>query len=350
MSTPVRVVHYLNQFFGGIGAEEHANVPVKVQEGAVGPGKALQAAMGGAGTVGATIISGDNFFVEETGTASAAVREALDRWKPDVVVAGPAFDAGRYGMACGIMSRLATEKGIPSVTAMHPDNSGIVVYGKEMITIPTGLEVKDMASITKRLAEFALKMGSGEALGPAEQEGYLPRGIRRLIQKERTGAERAVAMLADYLHARPFTPEFPLSLYDTISPAEPVKDLKNATVALVSSGGIVPRDNPDNQVSSRAEKYFKYSIEGIDELTVSDWRSVHGGFNTYYLNEKDPNYALPLRYARRLEKEGAFKHLYSTMFSTMGTGCAVTVAQNMGRDIASELKEAGVDAVLLVAT
>jgi glycine reductase len=59
---------------------------------------------------------------------------------------------------------------------------------------------------------------------------------------------------------------------------------------------------------------------------------------------------MPLRYARRLEAQGVFKALLPTAFTTVGTGCAVTSAKNMGRGIASELKEAGVDAVLLVAT
>ena len=36
-NVPVRVVHYLNQFFGGIGGEEKADVPVEVRLGD-GPG------------------------------------------------------------------------------------------------------------------------------------------------------------------------------------------------------------------------------------------------------------------------------------------------------------------------
>jgi glycine reductase len=86
---PIRVVHYVNQFFGGIGGEEHANVPVQVRKGGVGPGRALQVALGKDGTIVATIICGDNHFVEETERASAAIREAFAEWKPHVVVAGP---------------------------------------------------------------------------------------------------------------------------------------------------------------------------------------------------------------------------------------------------------------------
>ncbi len=350
MTAQIKVLHYINQFFGGIGGEEKANVPVEVREGATGPGRALQGALGEHGTIVATAICGDNFFVEETDLASASIREALDQWKPDVVITGPAFDAGRYGMACGLMARLAAEKNIPSVTAMHPDNPGVVVYGQDMITIPTGVDVTEMQAIMAKLAVIAVRLGSGEILGPAEEEGYLPRGIRRLIQRNKPGAVRAVEMLTDYVLGRPFTPEIPLAIYETIPPAPPIADLESARIAMVSSGGIVPRDNPDNQVSSRAEQYFKYPIEGLDELTIRAWRSVHGGFNTYYLNEKDPNYALPVRYARALEKLDLFKELYHTAFTTVGTGCAVTSAKRMGEGIVSELKEADIDGVLLVAT
>ncbi|MDP2950176.1 MAG: glycine/betaine/sarcosine/D-proline family reductase selenoprotein B, partial [Chloroflexota bacterium] len=94
MPRPVRVVHYINQFFGGIGGEEKANSPVQVRDGPAGPGRALQQLLGGEGTVVGTIIAGDNYVVEEKGPAMQAVRQALQRYKPDVVVAGPAFEAG----------------------------------------------------------------------------------------------------------------------------------------------------------------------------------------------------------------------------------------------------------------
>ena len=45
MELPIKVVHYLNQFFGGLGGEEQAYAPVQVKEGPVGPGRALQAAL-----------------------------------------------------------------------------------------------------------------------------------------------------------------------------------------------------------------------------------------------------------------------------------------------------------------
>ena len=54
MTEPLRVAHYLNQFFGGLGGEENASLGPKVMDGAVGPGLALKNAMKSLGDVVAT--------------------------------------------------------------------------------------------------------------------------------------------------------------------------------------------------------------------------------------------------------------------------------------------------------
>ncbi len=43
----MRVAHYLNQFFGGVGAEEHAGKGLEIHDGAVGPGRLLEQLLGG---------------------------------------------------------------------------------------------------------------------------------------------------------------------------------------------------------------------------------------------------------------------------------------------------------------
>ena len=48
--------------------------------------------------------------------------------------------------------------------------------------------------------------------------------------------------------------------FNKIPPAAPVQDLKNATIALVCSGGIVPFGNPDHIRVSSAESYGTYDI------------------------------------------------------------------------------------------
>ncbi len=115
-----RVVHYLNQFFAQIGGEEKANVPPLIRDGAVGPGIPLQQALGEEGEIVATVVCGDNYFAESIEAASEKVVELVSLYKPDVFVAGPAFNAGRYGIACvASCSAVSKKLGLPVVSAVY---------------------------------------------------------------------------------------------------------------------------------------------------------------------------------------------------------------------------------------
>src|SRR5262249_27031365 len=101
MGNEVRVLHYLNQFFGGIGGEDKADMGLEVRQGAVGPGIPLEMEMQGGGRIVATVICGDNYMNLKMSEARAALLEAARQYRPQISVAGPAFNAGRYGIACG---------------------------------------------------------------------------------------------------------------------------------------------------------------------------------------------------------------------------------------------------------
>ena len=349
MAEPYRVVHFLNQFFAGIGAEEQANTPVQVSEGPVGPGRTLRQALGDEGLVVATVTSGDNYFNEELESALASVRAALREHRPDVVVAGPAFNAGRYGLACGEVCKLAREEGVPAVTAMYDENPGVLQHGSEVYIVPTGESAADMQAVLTTVAAFALKLARGDELGPAEVEGYLPRGIRRPGLRDTPAAARAVDMLAARLADNAFTTELPIQMPEAVEPAAPVSDLASATVALVTTGGLVPRGNPDRLVRGGSKEFLRYSIEGLSSLSADDWESVHRGFYTNIVNQ-NPNYILPLNVMRDMEQDGVFKGLYPWFFTTSGVGTAVAESKKMGEEMAREMKEAGVRACILVAT
>ena len=350
MDHPAKVVHYLNQFFGGIGGEEEAYAPVQRKEGPVGPGRALQSALGSQATVVTTLVAGDNFFTEEVDAAKATVSEILEQIKPDVVIAGPAFDAGRYGLACAEVCRVAQARGIPSVTGMHEENPGTLTYRRDVLAVSTGVDSSEMVQVLRKMAHLAVKLVRGEELGPASAEGYLPRGFRRQVVHDKAGYERAVEMLKARLAGQPYVSEMLITSYDLVPAAPPITDLETSTIALVTTGGLVPRGNPDALVRGRAERYFRYPIEGVQAFTIEDWESVHGGFSTVILNTKNPNYAMPVSTVRELEGKGAFKSVYPYLFSTTGNGTAVSAAKRMAAEIAGELKEGEVDGVLLVAT
>ena len=115
----MRVVHYLNQFFGGIGAEEHAGKSLEIREGAVGPGRLMEQLFGDGARVVMTLVCGDNYAVERQEELTAAVLEKVKETNPDLFVAGPCFDAGRYGMAAGALcAAVQSILGIPVITAM----------------------------------------------------------------------------------------------------------------------------------------------------------------------------------------------------------------------------------------
>ena len=67
-----RVVHYINQFYAGIGGEEKADYQPEIRDGVVGPGMALKKALGAEAEVVATVVCGDSYFASNMDKASAA--------------------------------------------------------------------------------------------------------------------------------------------------------------------------------------------------------------------------------------------------------------------------------------
>ena len=195
MATPLRVIHYLNQFFAGIGSEDKADARPTRRAGPVGPGIALARHFGDAATVVGTLICGDNYFIEHQEAALAELLEMADRYDGDVLVAGPAFNSGRYGTACGALALAWQKRGKPAVTAMNVNNPGVELCRSEVYIVPTGLTAASMREALPRLATLVVQLGRRVEIGSADAEGYLPRGLRRNLRFEHGAAERAVDML-----------------------------------------------------------------------------------------------------------------------------------------------------------
>jgi glycine reductase len=344
------VIHYLNQFFGGIGGEDKADTSPLVKPGAVGPGALLQKALGDEAKLIATVICGDSYFNEHMEDASAEVLRLIAAEKPDLVVAGPAFAAGRYGVACGEVCGAVKERlQVPAVTAMYPENPGVELYRRRTYILPAGNTAKDMAEVIGRLARFGLRLARREPVGPADVEAYLPTGQRRNEFDPKSGAERMVEMLLRRLHQRPFTSEVQLPQYDQVNPAAALSGLENATIALVTTSGVVPTGNPDRLESWRATKWVRYPIGHLDEMSPAEWTCVHGGYDNGRVRE-DPHRAVPLDCMRELEKQGKIGRILPYLYTTVGNVQPVERARRFGREIARSLKEEGVHAALFTAT
>lgn len=344
----LRIGHYLNQFFAGVGGEEYANHPPEVKAGPIGPGRLLQSLLKAEGSVTSTLLCGDNFFNERAEAAHAAVRAWLREIRPDAVLAGPAFAAGRYGCACAAVCRLAGELSVPAVTGMHPENPGLLVYRKAYV-IPTGGSATDMQPALTAMLGLARKVARGERLGPAEVEGYLPRGVRRPGLRDQPGAERAVRMLVEKLRGQPFRTELPVDKYESVPPAPGIPDLRRATIALVTTGGIVPKGNPDHLTRCSEARWRRYDLTGRDALRQDEFECVHGGFFNQLACD-NPNLVLPVDVLRSLEREGAFSKLLDFYCSTTGNDQRLLDAKRNGAEIAQVLRAEGVGGVLLTAT
>ncbi|MBI4319766.1 MAG: glycine/betaine/sarcosine/D-proline family reductase selenoprotein B [Chloroflexi bacterium] len=351
ISQTIEVVHYVNQFFAGIGGEEKAEHPLEVREGPVGPGRGLQPLLGDRARIVTTIVCGDDFYNSNRLSVRERVIELLANRRPQVFIAGPAFGAGRYGVACGDLCQAVTvELGLPAITAMHPQNPGVELYRatRGLYILPAENLASDMPNVLPRLAALALKLGLGSPPGPADEEGYLPTGYRPVMEVGEIGARRAVNMLLAKLQGRPYATEMPVQSFDSVAPAPPVRCLREATVALLTTSGTVPRGNPDGFRLNIAERWGHYPIAGLTSLDPDDWQLMHGGFNTAFA-EADKHLVLPLDAARELEGH-AFGRLHPEFVSLTGVGTPVGNARRLGSEIASFLKEAGVDAGLLVST
>lgn len=351
MSRPpkIRVLHFINQFFAGVGGEDKADHPVDHKDTAVGPGLLLQKILGVQGEVVGTIFCGDGYFVGNQAAATAAVMEHIQRLAPDLVVAGPAFNSGRYGLACASVCKAAQGVGIPAITAMHPENPGVSAGRKDLHIIPTGETAALMEDALEGMVRLGMKMARNEPIGAAADEGYIPTGARYNEVSEIPTAQRAVDMLLNKIQGKPFESELIVPRLDKVEPPPPIGDLRSAIIAVVSEGGMVPPDNPHRIPGARASNWAKYSFKGKKELPKGSFVSIHGGFNTVFVNES-PDRMLAIDALRELEKEGYFLKLHDDFLSTCGNGGAFEIMQEIGRAWAREIKSAGVTGVILPAT
>jgi glycine reductase complex component B subunit gamma len=337
----VKAVHYVNQFFAGLGSEEAAETPPTRIVGAVGPGRGLAPLLEGIEIV-STLACGDDYFAEHEEEALETLLGFLREDQAELLLCGPAFGSGRYGYAC---ARLGASAPVPALAAMHEENPGVAAAGKALV-VPTAVNVAGMRDALPRIAALAGKVASGAELGPPAEEGYLPRGYRRNRMAEQPGAERAVDLLLAKLGGD--TRSEVAAGFDRVEPPAPV-DVSGALLALVTEAGCVPQGNPDRLPTIRAQGWLRYELGGEEDMSAERFQSVHGGFDVTLANE-DPNRLVPLDAVRVLEREGRIGRVHDAFYTTTGNGTPVASSTRFGREIASELRDAGVQAVLLSGT
>ncbi len=336
-----RVVHYINQFFAGIGGEDSASQGPELVEGAVGPGRKLDELLGDEHQIVATVWCGD----DHGPGAAPEILELIQSAEPDLVVTGPAFTSGRYGLACARVAAAATEAGLTALASMHEDNPGLDEAGAAP-AVASGEVARRMGPSLQTLAAAARKVLAGEAL--TAEDGRIGKVTRRSSMAGTSAASRAVDLALLRLGGDRDATEIPLPRFDSVTPAAPVADVTSTTVALVTEGGLVPDDNPGNLESARATRWLRYPLDA-DTLEPGSYRSVHGGFSSVHANA-DPHRIVPLDVARELEREGAIGQLVPEYFVTTGNGTSVANARKFGIEWATDMRRSGARAAILTAT
>jgi glycine reductase len=280
----------------------------------------------------------------------AAALEKVGQAKADLFVAGPCFQAGRYGMAAGALCCAVQSKiGIPVITAMARENPGADRYRESLFIIDSGDNAAKMRDVLTRMASLAKKLTGRGAIGYPEKEGYLPRGLIRDQFVEKTAAERLVQMVLAKVKGEPFESEMTAPAFAPVPMPAGVKDLRKAKLLLITDGGLVPKGNPDKIQGSAATRWGSYSIKDCVDLRGENYEISHGGYDPQFVRQ-DPDRLVPLDVMREFEREGAIGELCNEFFSTSGLANPLSNTRRMGREMAEKAKQLGIDAIILTST
>lgn len=350
MAEKIRVVHYINQFYAGMGGEDTASVGISIKEEPVGPGLLLKGLLGEDYEIVATIICGDNHIAENIEPVCAEIVDIVKKYEGQLFVAGPGFNAGRYGLGCAATTAVVTEKlKIPAVTALYAENPGTDLYKDRAYILQTANNASKMRKSMKDVAAFAKRLVEGEFIGDGKKEGYHGSGPAIEIDYSVSAATRGVNMLLDKYYRRNFHTEVMMPNYEDIPLPVLTKPLNEIRLALVTDGGLVPKGNPDNMVPTNSKCYKEYSFGDVTKLDPADYEVSHQGYDNSFVLA-DPNRLVPVDAAMELKKEGKIGDVLTSYYTTAGVMTPMEVGKSFGEGIGKSMLENKVDAAILTST
>ena len=90
--------------------------------------------------------------------------ELVKKYQEDLFVAGPGFNAGRYGLGCGAATA--------AVTALYAENPGTDLYKDRAYILQTENNAAKMREAMKSVAEFVDRLIKNDFIGDGRKEGY----------------------------------------------------------------------------------------------------------------------------------------------------------------------------------
>jgi glycine reductase len=342
-----RVVCYVNQFFAQIGGEDMANVGFGVKHEAIGPAKLFEELLRDDCEIVGTVYCGDNYFVENGDKAAEEGLALIKNLKPDLLIAGPAFNAGRYGLSCGKIASIVGEKlRIPTVTGMYPENPAVELYRKDTYIVKTGIPASNMRKAAPVMASIGHRLLNKEAIGSAVAEGYIPRDIILNEEQEHNAAHRAIEMVLNKIAGKPFVSELLPPVFDKVDPAAPLKDSNKIKLAVVSDGGLIPVGNPDKIKPNASTTWGCYNWS---DLLENEHFVIHSGYDGTWVMD-NPYRLLPMDVLQELKEEGKIGSLHPEIYMACGNCASVSAAKIKGEQIAQNLIAQGINAAILTST
>lgn len=122
--------------------------------------------------------------------------------------------------------------------------------------------------------------------------------------------------------------------------------LADATILLITDGGIVPEGNPDKIPSSSSNIYGIYPIEKIFSDVPSNFEIVHQGYDNSYVLQ-DPNRLLPVDALDVLISQHKIGNYYNEFISTSGVMTSKEQCQILGHRIAKYVSKLPIQGVLI---
>lgn len=342
-----RVVCFINQFFAQIGGEEKADVGFGMEEKAIGPAMLFEKLLKDDCELVGTVYCGDNYFAEKGDESAEEGLALVEKLKPDLFIAGPAFNAGRYGYSCGKMvSIVANRLGIPTVTGMYPENPSVDIFRKDTYIVETGILSSGMRTVAPKMASIGLRLLKNEPIKGAIEEGYIPRDIILNEEQPFNAAHRAIEMVLSKIKGETFKSELLPPIFDNVDPAPAVEDISKAKLAVVTDGGFIPESNPDRLKPNGSTTWGHYNW---DKLLEEKHFVIHSGYDGTTVME-NPYRLMPMDVLRDLVAENKLGEVDDEVYVATGNCASVSASKRIGEEIAARLLDKGVQAAILTST
>ena len=342
-----RVLCFVNQFFGQIGGEEMASVGFSVVDGTVGPTILIDSLLGEDAEVVATIICGDNYFVNNIDMALEEGLALVEKFNPDLFFAGPTFNAGRYGISAGNMASFVAKKfSIPTITAMYEENPAVELFRKDTYILKTAIHASSMKPTLEKMVNLGFRFLKNEDVLGADTEGYIKGDVILNEMQEKNAAERAIDMVLKKIKGEHFVSEILPPIFDEVVPAPPLENIDKSKIAIITDGGLIPENNPDKLKPNGSLNCGVYDFES---LINNKHYVIHSGYDgTWVL--KNPYRLLPYDVLFDFVKEKKIGSLDSNIYVVCGNCASISASKEKGKKIAERLLEEGVKAAILTST